>query len=88
MAEHGQVMSVDVKPDVKLDVKAGVRLETGPPKVLFHVGEVPLFTRSYCIGKYGVIDNGQKFLAIEQPRALIDDGRMHVMTHWDAAIHH
>ena len=32
-------------------------------------------------------DNGQKFLAIEQPRALIDDGRMHVVTHWDAVLH-
>jgi hypothetical protein len=80
VAEHLQVMSVDVK--------AGFSLEIGPPKVLFHVGEVALFTGSHCIGKYGVTANGQKFLVIETPRVPNDDGRMHVVTHWDAALHH
>ena len=80
MAAPGQVMSVDVK--------AGPSLETSPPKMLFRAGEVPLFTQNYCIGQYGVAGNGQKFLMIETPRSPIDDGRMHVVTHWDAALPH
>jgi Tol biopolymer transport system component/DNA-binding winged helix-turn-helix (wHTH) protein len=80
MAAPGQVMSVDVK--------AGFSFETSPPKMLFHAGEVPLFTQNYCIGQYGVAANGQKFLLIETPHSPIDDGRMHVVTHWDAALPH
>src|SRR5260370_28840950 len=76
MAEHGQVMSVDVK--------AGLGLETGPPRVLFDPGEV----RGPCNGKYGVIASGQKFLVIEAPRLPIDDGRIHVVPHWDTALPH
>jgi hypothetical protein len=79
MAAQGQLMSVDVK--------AGLSLETSLPKMLFRVGEVRLFTQDYCIGQYGVAANGQKFLMIETPRAPTDDGRMHVVTHWDAALH-
>jgi eukaryotic-like serine/threonine-protein kinase len=79
MAAQGQVMSVDVK--------AGFSLETSPPKVLFRAGEATLFTQNYCIGTYGVTANGQKFLMIETARSPIDDGRMHVVTHWDAALH-
>jgi dipeptidyl aminopeptidase/acylaminoacyl peptidase len=78
MAAQGLVMSVDVR--------AGFSLETSPPKPLFRAGEVPLFTQSYCIGQYGVAANGQKFLMIETDRSPIDDGRMHVVTHWDAAL--
>jgi dipeptidyl aminopeptidase/acylaminoacyl peptidase len=79
MAAQGQVMSVDVK--------AGFSLEPSPPKVLFRAGEATLFTQNYCIGTYGVTANGQKFLMIETARSPIDDGRMHVVTHWDAALH-
>jgi serine/threonine-protein kinase len=78
MAGPGKVMSVDVK--------AGMRLETSPPKMLFHTGEVPFFTQDYCIGQYGVAANGQKFLMIETARSPVDDGRMHVVTHWDSAL--
>jgi Tol biopolymer transport system component/DNA-binding winged helix-turn-helix (wHTH) protein len=78
MEAPGSVMSVDVK--------AGFRLETSPPKMLFRTGEGTLFTQNYCIGQYGVTANGQKFLLIEIARAPIDDGRMHVVTHWDAAL--
>lgn len=80
MAAQGQVMSVDVK--------AGFSLETSSPKVLFRAGEVPLFTQDYCNGQYGVTANGQKFLVIETPRVPIDDGRMHVVTRWDATLPH
>lgn len=79
MAAQGQVMSVDVK--------ASSRLETSPPKVLLRAGEVPYFTQDYCIGQYGVTADGQKFLMIEMARSPIDDGRMHVVMHWDAALH-
>jgi Tol biopolymer transport system component len=78
MAAPGQVMSVDVK--------AGSSLETSPPKTLFRTGEVTLFTQNYCIGQYGVAANGQKFLVIEPAHSPIDDGRMHVVTRWDAAL--
>ena len=78
MAAQGKVMSVDVK--------AGSSLETSLPKMLFRGGEVPFFTQDYCIGQYGVAANGQKFLLIETPRVPIDEGRMHVVTHWDAAL--
>jgi protease II len=77
MAQHRQVMSVDVK--------ASFGLETGTPKLLFQVGEE--VTQSYCQGEYGVTANGQKFLMIA-PHTSIDDGRMHVVTHWDAALPH
>jgi len=80
MAAPGRVMSVDVK--------AGSRFETSPPKVLFQAGETSFFTQNYCIGQYGVAANGQKFLMIETPRSSVDDGRMHVVTHWDAALPH
>jgi hypothetical protein len=54
--------------------------------MLFHTGEVPFFTQDYCIGQYGVAANGQKFLMIETARSPVDDGRMHVVTHWDSAL--
>ena len=79
MAAQGQVMSVDVK--------GGLSLETSLPKLLFRVAEAPPFSQDYCIGQYGVAANGQKFLVIETPRAPTDDGRMHVVTHWNAALH-
>jgi hypothetical protein len=55
--------------------------------MLFRVAEAPLFSQDYCVGQYGVAANGQKFLVIETPRAPTDDGRMHVVTHWTAALH-
>lgn len=75
---------------MSVDVKAGSSLETGPPKVLVQPaqGEGTIYTESYCIGQYGVSENGQKFLIVEIPPAPIDDGRIHVVTHWDAALHH
>jgi eukaryotic-like serine/threonine-protein kinase len=79
MAAQGQMMSVDVK--------AGFSLETSLPRMLFRAGETTLFTENYCIGQYGVTANGQKFLVIQTPRVPIDDGRMHVVMHWDAALH-
>jgi Tol biopolymer transport system component len=78
MAGPGQVMSVDVK--------AGSSLETSVPKMLFRTGEATYFTRDYCIGQYGATGDGQKFLLIEPARSPIDGGRMHVVTHWDAAL--
>jgi eukaryotic-like serine/threonine-protein kinase len=80
MAGPGQVMSVDVK--------AGSSLETSVPKMLFRTGEATYFTRDYCIGQYGATGDGQKFLLIEPARSPIDGGRMHVVTHWDAALPH
>src|SRR5258706_13062626 len=73
MTERGQVMSVDVK--------AGLGLETGPPKMLFTV-------RAFNprLGQYGVTANGQKFLAIEPAPRPIGYGQMHVVTPWDAAL--
>ena len=76
MGEHGQVMSVDVK--------ASFGLEIGPPKVLFQVASAP----GYCTGQYGVTANGQKFLMIVESGTPFDAGWMHVVTHWDAALHH
>jgi len=73
MTERGQVMSVDVK--------AGVGLETGPPKLLFAVR-----TGNAALGQYAVTANGQKFLVIETPPRPIAYGQMHVVTHWDAAL--
>ena len=78
MAGPGKVMSVDVK--------AGFRLETSPPKILFRTGEFPFFTQDYCIRQYGVAANGQKFLMIETARSPVDVGRMHVVMHWDSAL--
>jgi Tol biopolymer transport system component len=80
MAGPGKVMSVDVK--------AGSSLQTSPPKMLFQTAEVRFFTQDYCIGQYGVAANGQKFLLIETARSPVDEGRMHVVTHWDAALPH
>jgi Tol biopolymer transport system component len=80
MAGPGQVMSVDVK--------AGASFETSVPKMLFRTGEATFFTRDYCIGQYGATGDGQKFLLIEPARSPIDGGRMHVVTHWDAALPH
>ena len=73
---------------MSVDVKAGSRLETSPPKMLFRAGETSLFSQNYCIGQYGVAANGQRFLVIETVPSPIDDGRMHVVTQWDAALPH
>jgi Tol biopolymer transport system component len=80
MAAQGQVMSVEVK--------AGSTVEASPPKLLFRAGGSPVFNHDYCIGQYGVAANGQKFLVIETPSVPMNDGRMHVVTHWDAALPH
>jgi Tol biopolymer transport system component len=78
MAAQGRVMSVDVKP--------GSSLEASPPKKLFQTAEAPLFTLDYCIGQYGVAASGEKFLVIEAARPPGDDRRMHIVTHWNAAL--
>jgi eukaryotic-like serine/threonine-protein kinase len=74
MSERGQVMSVDVK--------AGANLEAGPPKMLF---QPVLRMSTFCLGTYGVTENGQKFLVME---SRLDEGRMHVVTDWESGLHH
>jgi hypothetical protein len=71
-----------------VEVKAGSTVEASPPKLLFRAGGSPVFNHDYCIGQYGVAANGQKFLVIETPSVPMNDGRMHVVTHWDAALPH
>ena len=65
-----------------MDVKANFGF--GPPKLLFQGASAG----GVCLGQYGVAANGQKFLVIEPAHSPVDNGRMHVVTHWDAALPH
>ena len=73
MGDLGQVMSIAVK--------TGATFEAGAPKVLFRAE-----TRNNNMTQYGVTENGQKFLVIEEPVSRAADDRMVVMTRWNALL--
>ena len=76
MTQRGDVMAVDIR-------RNGSSLESGTPKILFHVS---LKTKDSCMGQFGVSANGQKFLVNESPPGLDDAARMHVVMRWEAAL--
>ena len=74
MSELGHVMSVDVK--------VGSSLETGTPKHLFQAQ-----IRYANMPQFGVTDNGQKFLVIEELPSQAADERLVVITQWNLSLH-
>jgi eukaryotic-like serine/threonine-protein kinase len=72
LAQHGTVMSVDVK--------TGSSLQTGTPRPLFQ----PAIGESGCEARLDVTGDGQRFLVMEAPSPSGDE-QMHVVTNWEAA---
>jgi eukaryotic-like serine/threonine-protein kinase len=73
MTESGQLMAMDIKP--------GLILETGRPKLLFHPD---IRSRSSNMGQFGVAANGQKFLVNEALHSQNANAQMHVVSQWNA----